>query len=61
MNTTEKTIQFCRMGILPPAHVLFRNVAITGLVSGLSAGHTDAHAAPEQWQSSRVLTAKFFL
>jgi hypothetical protein len=61
MKTSEAVQLFCRLGLVPPARILFHNVVITGLVSGMSVHEQGAQAFSGALFQSRVLTAKFCL
>jgi hypothetical protein len=50
-------VDFCAMGVLPPARLLFRHIVITGLVCGLSSP-VGAFCAQSQ---GRLLVSKFCL
>ena len=61
MKTSEAIQVFCRMGLVPPAKILFHNIVITGLVSGMSVHEEGRQSFSGALFQSRVLTAKFCL
>jgi hypothetical protein len=61
MKTPEAILIFCRLGLVPPAKILFHNIVITGLVSGMCVSEHGPEQFPGALFQSRILTAKFCL
>ena len=61
MKTSEAIQLFCKLGLVPPAKVLFHNIVITGLVSGMCVHESGVQQFSGALFQSRVLAAKFCL